>query len=78
VLKPLISGPSMPSDLVTPPPGSWTTGGGSHAGPEGRRPHCGATKTVTGGTKPAIRSRWWPGIKQSPTPFRTRSPAEPR
>ncbi len=23
--------------------------GGSHAGPEGRRPHCGATKEVTGG-----------------------------
>jgi hypothetical protein len=29
-------------------PGSSTTGGGSHAGPEGRRPRCGATKKVTG------------------------------
>src|SRR3954471_5871205 len=50
VLKPLISGPSMPPEPVTPPPGSSTaTRGGSHAGPEGRRPHCGATKKVTGG-----------------------------
>ena len=39
VLKPLISGPSMPPGPVTPPPGSSTaTRGGSHAGPEGRRP----------------------------------------
>ena len=39
----------MPPDPLTPPPRIINNKGGSHAGPEGRRPHCGATKTVTGG-----------------------------
>jgi hypothetical protein len=56
VLKPLISGPSMPPGPVTPPPGSSTTRGGSHAGPEGQRPHCGATKTATGGRSAQLRT----------------------
>ncbi|MEV0889088.1 cation:proton antiporter [Streptomyces microflavus] len=32
--------------------------GGSHAGPEGRRPHCGATKKVTGGGEALLESLW--------------------
>ncbi len=33
-----ISDLPAPPDPVTPPPGSWSTGGKSHAGPEGREP----------------------------------------
>jgi hypothetical protein len=46
---PLISGLSVPSELVTPPPGPCTrTRGGSHANSESRQPRRGATKTAMG------------------------------
>ena len=67
--QPLTWAESSPSDIrpinnVGPPPDHER--GGSHAGPEGRRPHCGTTKKVTGARASRLSGSVVPGGSAAP------------